>query len=80
MERKGLFTQVYYDASDDVKVTIGASWNESEKSVADRQLLFNSIILAGGTGVGDPVTLGVQTIDPALGLVLTGHWSCLLYL
>ena len=73
LERKGLYTQVYYDASDDVRITVGARWNESEKSVADRQNLVNSIILAGGTRVGDPVTLGVQTVDPALGLVLTGQ-------
>ena len=73
LERKGLYTQVYYDATDDLRITIGARWNESEKSVKDRQNLVNSIILAGGTRVGDPVTAAVQTVDPALGLVLTGQ-------
>ena len=79
LERKGLFTEVYYDASDDVRITVGARWNESEKSVADRQNLVNSIILAGGTGVGDPVTLAVQTVDPNLIPVIIGAASSGLY-
>ena len=72
LERKGLFAEVYYQATDDLKVTVGARWNESEKSVADRQLLFNSAILGGGTGPGDPVTLAVQTGDPKFVPILIG--------
>ena len=72
LERKGLFAEVYYDAREDLKITVGARWNESEKTVNDRQLLFNSAILAGGTGVGDPVTLAVQTSDPKLVPIIIG--------
>ena len=72
LERKGLFAEVYYQPNDDLKLTIGARWNESEKTVNDRQLLFNSAILAGGTGPGDPVTLAVQTADPKLVPIIIG--------
>ena len=79
LERKSVFTELYYQANPDLKVTIGARWNESEKSVQDRQLLFNSAILAGGTGVGDPVTLAVQTADPNLIPVIIGAASSGIY-
>ena len=72
LERKGVYAEVYYDATDDLRVTVGARWNESEKTVFDRQMLFNSAILAGGTGVGDPVTMAVQTGDPKFLPILFG--------
>ena len=57
LERKGLFTQIYIDVNEDTRITLGARWNESEKRVADAQQFLNSIILAGGTKVGDPCLL-----------------------
>ena len=42
-------------------------------------ILFNSAILAGGTGVGDPVTLAVQTADPNLIPVIIGAASSGIY-
>ncbi len=72
LERKGLFTQVYIDVNEDTTITLGARWNESEKSVADAQQFLNSIILAGGANVGDPVTASIQRTDPNLGLVFAG--------
>jgi outer membrane receptor protein involved in Fe transport len=72
LERKGVFAQVYFDANEDTRITLGARWNESEKSVADAQQFLNSIILAGGASVGDPVTAAIQRTDPNLGLVFAG--------
>ena len=72
LERKGIFAQVYYDVNEDTRLTFGARWNESEKSVADAQQFLNSIILAGGTAVGDPVLAAIQRTDPNLGLVFAG--------
>ena len=72
LERKGLFAQVYIDVNEDTRITLGARWNESEKRVADAQQFLNSIILAGGTSVGDPVTAAIQRTDPNLGLVFAG--------
>tara|TARA_B100000963_G_scaffold76393_1_gene64474 strand:+ start:53 stop:2959 length:2907 start_codon:yes stop_codon:yes gene_type:complete len=72
LERKGLFAQVYMDINEDTTITLGARWNESEKKVADAQQFLNSIILAGGGNVGDPVTASIQRTDPNLGLVLAG--------
>ena len=72
LERKGVFAQVYFDVNDETRITLGARWNESEKSVADAQQFLNSIILAGGASVGDPVTAAIQRTDPNLGLVFAG--------
>ena len=72
LERKGVFAQVYLDVNDETRITLGARWNESEKSVADAQQFLNSIILAGGASVGDPVTAAIQRTDPNLGLVFAG--------
>ena len=72
LERKGLFAQVYIDVNEDTTITLGARWNESEKKVADAQQFLNSIILAGGANVGDPVTASIQRTDPNLGLVFAG--------
>ena len=72
LERKGAFGQIYFDLSEDTKITLGARWTESEKSIQDVQMLLNSAILAGGTAIGDPVTAAVQTSDPNLMLVLGG--------
>ena len=43
-----------------------------KKRVADAQQFLNSIILAGGENVGDPVTASIQRTDPNLGLVFAG--------
>ena len=72
LERKGVFGQVYFDVNEDTKITLGARWTESEKSIQDVQMFLNSAILAGGTAIGDPVTASVQTADPNLMLVLGG--------
>ena len=73
LERKGVFAQVYIDVNEDTQITLGARWNESEKRVADAQQFLNSIILAGGTSVGDPVlAAAIQRTDPNLGLVFAG--------
>ena len=72
LERKGVFAQVYFDVNEETRITLGARWNESEKSVADAQQFLNSIILAGGASVGDPVTAAIQRTDPNLGLVFAG--------
>jgi len=72
LERTGVFAQVYIDVNEDTRITLGARWNESEKRVADAQQFLNSIILAGGTSVGDPVLAAVQRTDPNLGLVFAG--------
>ena len=72
LERTGVFAQVYIDVNEDTQITLGARWNESEKRVADAQQFLNSIILAGGTSVGDPVLAAVQRTDPNLGLVFAG--------
>jgi outer membrane receptor protein involved in Fe transport len=72
LERKGVFAQVYIDVNEDTQITLGARWNESDKSVADAQQFLNSIILAGGSSVGDPVTAAIQRTDPNLGLVFAG--------
>ena len=72
LERKAVFGQVYFDVNEEVKLTLGARWSESEKAIQDVQMFLNSAILAGGTAIGDPVTASVQTADPNFLLVLGG--------
>ena len=41
IESKALFGEVYYDFTDDLKLTLGLRYTEDEKEIRDRQLLLN---------------------------------------
>ncbi len=42
IESKALFGEVYYDITDEVKLTLGLRYTEDEKTIRDRQLLLNA--------------------------------------
>lgn len=69
LESLGIFGELYWEATDSVKVTLGIRYNEDEKSVRDRQVFLNVPVLVdvnsgttnflGSDGSVTPVT----TID-----------------
>lgn len=67
----GIFGEVYYDVSDNLKITAGLRYNNDKKFVRARQTLLNFLVPFGQTGDmfdspylsgydGDPVTPGEQ--------------------
>lgn len=72
LDSKAVFGEVYFEPNEELKLTGGLRWSKTKKSVMDRQLLFNSVILAGGTAVGDPVTAAVQTSNGMPGIPQPG--------
>ncbi len=46
------FGELYYDLAENLKITLGARYTVTEKSVADRVILFDAIALGGNGSVG----------------------------
>ena len=72
-ETIGIYIDGTYEVSEDVSISVGVRHNDVTKTVRDRSLLLNSIILAGGTAPNVPVFATVQTADPNLFGILTGQ-------
>ncbi|MDX1403073.1 MAG: TonB-dependent receptor [Woeseiaceae bacterium] len=59
LKTTGLFGELYYDASDTVKLTLGLRYTRDEKRVRDRNLLVNSLL----AGAPVPTPIGSSTAN-----------------
>jgi outer membrane receptor protein involved in Fe transport len=57
LKTTGIFSEIYYDISDTVKLTLGLRYTEDEKRVRDRNLLLNSLL----AGAPVPTPIGSST-------------------
>lgn len=57
----GIFGEVYFKLNDDLKITLGARYNNDEKDIKARTTLFNSIIPTNSASFAS--ALGYSTLD-----------------
>jgi outer membrane receptor protein involved in Fe transport len=63
LESRAIFGEVYYDVTDDLKITAGMRWTEDQKQVIAQTTLFNFVAPLGSTEADIDRLLGNSAFD-----------------